>query len=79
MQGRAIEEYYIEVGGFHRKKTPGMENKKHSISLKNKDYEHYQKFARDWLEQRGLLDEHGIPKKSRKKNFRLGISLMAIF
>lgn len=35
----------------------------HSISRKNKDYEHYQSFARDWLDQRGLLDELGIPKK----------------
>ncbi|MBW7877045.1 MAG: hypothetical protein H3C47_13775, partial [Candidatus Cloacimonetes bacterium] len=63
MQARAIEEYFIEVGGYHYKKNPQMENKKHSVSLKNKNYGHIQKFAKDLLEQRGLLDELGIPKK----------------
>jgi hypothetical protein len=53
----------FEVQGFHRKKDLSMENKKYSISLKNMDYEHFHKFAKDWLEQRGLLDEFGIPKK----------------
>ncbi|MBW7877612.1 MAG: hypothetical protein H3C47_16670, partial [Candidatus Cloacimonetes bacterium] len=63
MQAKAIEEYYIEVGNFHNKKSPLMENRKHSISLKNKDYEHYQDFARDWLQKRGLIDESGILKE----------------